>query len=95
MTKKCYENSKSCIKVELNSTSIVPKQRQAKILSVNFDLERQLPLKSEHKVLENLSRRTLVLEGGFESHTLNDQFGKKGVCLLQSVSQQFKCDYID
>ena len=63
MARDCREGGDE--KIELNSTTIAPPERQADWLPVSSINEHVF--KRGHRVFENLSRTLLVAEGGFEA----------------------------
>ena len=82
LAKECREGGSG--KVELNSTTISPRQNE----ELNFLIKDKKPtFKRGHKVLESLSLKSLVAEGGFEAKlSLINPSSKGLVCLKAQVN---------
>jgi hypothetical protein len=63
MAKECREGGGG--KVELNSTTIAPPERQADWPHATLIKKSASTFKWRHRVLESLSRRLLIAEDGF------------------------------
>lgn len=77
MAKEYHECMKNCIKVELNSMSIVSTESQVKRLSMTLDEEVDY-VQMWHQVLKSLSRRMLGPECGFKATFSMIKPDKKG-----------------
>ena len=80
MARECREGGGR--KVELNSTTIAPPERQADWPPANSI--NKYVFKRGHQVLESLNRRLLIAEGGFEALLSIASPSKKGLIYLKS-----------